>query len=504
MDEASSLALTKIADDLGNQLSGDAIPRKETIVQFSNYTPHSGQLHLHQMADEYPHLVLEVARRWGKSRFALMELLFRYIQSLSIPVSSARVPPFHAWIVVPTFPQGRQIWDEIVHFLPRQLIYPDGIHHEEQFIHLRGSSVRPWGKIELKSANKPESLQTVGLDFLWVCEAQDIANEAFEKLLPTLMQPESMSRSVYEGIPAMYPDHWFRKNYVYGLNRRNGYYSFKATAYENPNLTEGQLAEIETARELLTEKAWQRMYMAMFSESAGYFTNVNACVEGEELPFPIPGNTYVAGLDLGRKVDVTVLTILDSRERRVVHHKAFDPGEPWAIQKETVIQMCREWEIDRLCVDATGIGGDIFCEELQDANLAVEPFSITSYSRDDILKKLAVSIERTAVRFPPIQALLRQLRAFQVVRKGPMSARAEAPPGEHDDEVFALALGLNVCEPSEIVMGGRSNFSSMRYIPTDEETYSGVSSRIQRRLNERQAMKMRERAQRAGISIGGR
>ena len=82
----------------------------------SVYMPHDGQKNVHASNAKYK--VLEVARRWGKSRAALFELLKTYIELLEVPAPPSLIPPFHAWIVCPSFPQSRQTWHELQAFIP--------------------------------------------------------------------------------------------------------------------------------------------------------------------------------------------------------------------------------------------------------------------------------------------------------------------------------------------------------------------------------------------------
>jgi len=440
------------------------------------YEPHSGQQEVH---DSPAHVkVLRIGRRWGKSRMALWEMLKRYVESRDVPGGPAMVPGFHAWIVCPAMPQARQVWNELLSFIPPQFYEPDDVHQEDRTIFLKPPSKdRVYGLIEVKSAHNPEALQTAGLDFLWVQEAQDVQDAAFEKLLPTLRSPGRMSYAIYEGIPSTYPTHWFERNYQLALRGRDGYEAFSYTAFDNPLLqlpeNEWILAEIEGDRELLTDRAWRRMYLAEFSEDGGYFTNISACIWGDELPGPLPGVSYVAGLDLGRKLDASVLHIMDSQERRVVHHISWDQGTDWILQREQMIRVCHEWGIQRLVVDATGMGGDMFANELIDAGLPVEPFQITWTSREPLLQNLAISMERKNVSFPEIRPLLRELRAFQFVRLASGKFRPEAPSGEHDDEVFALALALTACIDPPSLVEARRVVHNARYAPTQAEVNQG-------------------------------
>ena len=466
------------------------------------YTPHAGQQRRHRSTAKRK--VLRIGRRWGKSRWSLWEMQRRYVEALETPADSSLVPPWHAWIVCPSYPQARQVWNELISFLPTELIWPNGIHQDERMIYLRGNANRKWGLIEVKSAHDPDNLQTAGLDFLWVSEAQDVADRAFEKMLPMLTSPNRTGYAVYEGIPSLYATHWFERNFRQAeIDDSGTAQAFTATAFDNPYLTDEQLGDIESARDLLPDRAWRRMYLAEFSEDAGYFSNISACISGDIMSGPIPGAVYVAGMDLGRKVDPSVLFIMDAQERKVVYHYAWDQGADWVSQREGVARICREWGVTRLILDATGMGGDIFVSEMEEMRMPVEPYIIGSAaSRDGLLQALVVALERRTISFPSVAPMLRQLRAFQYRRLPSGRFRAEAPEGEHDDEVFALALALEACDQPRDIMPRRSMFRDSRYVPTQGEAAEGtgpergVGARI---VRHRQLAKVRERQQEAGI-----
>ena len=491
-----------------------ALSYQESTVDPSNlklsdyYTPHSGQARLHAVNKKVK--TLEVGRRWGKSRFALWEMFGHYVRALTVPVPSSLIPPWHCWVVVPTLStEANQIWNELLAFIPVQFI--QNISEEEKQITLRGTEARPWGLIELKSAYNHDHLQTVGLDVLWVNEAQDVSDKAFEKLLPTTVSPGRTGYVIYEGIPPMWSSHWFHKVFnagipdpVTGLREIESYESFHATAFDNPLLDEDALAEIEGHRSILTERAWRRMYLAEFSEDAGYFTNISACIAGDILHLPLPGSTYVAGLDLGRKMDPSVLTIMDAADRKVVSHFPWDAGDSWVSQREMVTKFANEWHLSRIVIDATGTGGDMFAEQMAEANLPVEPYIFTSASREYLLSNLAISLERQTVAFPQIPQLVRQLRSFQSRRLPSGQFKAEAPPGEHDDSVFSLALALTACaEPPSLVT--RSPLASLpgRYVPTQEEANNGrfPTSRGGMMMAQRRSQRMHEAMERLGVRI---
>jgi hypothetical protein len=457
------------------------------------YTPHKGQAKVHASTAKVK--LLRVARRWGKSRASLFELIRRYIEALEVAVPISVVPPWHAWIVAPSFPQARQVWNELMTFIPDSIKLDD--KQAEMTMRLRGNEMRPWGLIEVKSAHDPDSLQTGGLHFLWITEAQDIQDKAFERLLPmTRDATRQPCYQIFEGIPSVYPEHWFQR--MIAMVERKGtpdYEFFQGTVYDNPLLSKDDLEEIERDREILTDAAWRRMYLAEFNPDASGLRNVDQCIAGDLFLSPVPGATYVAGIDLGRIHDATVMTIMDYNERKVVGHFRWDAGENWRVQREGIVRISNEWGLDRVCVDATGMGGDMFVQELQEAGLPVMPFVITGINREPLLNALAVALERETVHYPPIATLLRELRALQP-RKIGRSWRLEAPPGQHDDEVFAFALAIEVCSPPQSVATGQIKISRYSYISRSESSSRSAAVRM---LDERHTEQARERIERSGV-----
>ena len=168
-------------------------------------------------------------------------------------------------------------------------------------------------------------------------------------------------------------------------------------------------------------------------------------------------------------------------------------------QREVAAAELKRFDTQRVIIDSTGLG-DVFFQELVEMGVPAEEFIFTAPNRDALLTGLGVSLERETVHFPHIPMLIRQLRAFQY-RKVGGRVRPEAPPGEHDDEVFALALALTACQDAPSV-----NSSPWRrplgisYVPTQEQADKGeTTGRRQQMMRDRNGRKMEERADAAGI-----
>lgn len=112
-----------------------------------------------------------------------------------------------------------------------------------------------------------------------------------------------------------------------------------------------------------------------------------AAIEGSHarLRSPRPGERYVGGLDLGGEgedADASVLTIARVAGDRceVVEHVAWD-SVPFDTVRREVTALARHWRLDRLCVDATGLGAPLTRDLAAAIGPQVEPFVFTSRSK---------------------------------------------------------------------------------------------------------------------------
>ena len=458
------------------------------------YTPHEHQLKLHRSKAKVKWN--QTGRRGGKTRSAFEEDL-AVIESMShqyvnIPslkpnmtAEEARlVPAIHVWTVAPTKAQMYQVWNEMQAFIPDHLVsrtnpYRDnalgggrGSGFKEDALHvwlvfkdrrgqwLRGKDGKPrprpvvfW---ELKSADNPDSLQSVGLDFLHVTEAQEIAEIVWNKMRPMLSSPGRAGRALVEGIPPVSPAHWFARNFRRAKEnpsiRRE---AFTWTAFDNPLLTEEQRLEIMEDKETMMEDDWNRLYMAIQPEGAGaFFRKVDKAAIGTELYKPERGEEYVAGLDLGRSNDATVLIVKNRRTRETVSATELLKTD-WTIQIETIRSEARRWQLRQITMDSTGLGGqfarDIMYVEMLAEGIPVVAFNFTPVSKyHDLFLPYRVALEHENVTFPDtftkLNTQLMDITHKETVNRGHVFGTGS---GAHDDWVDAEVLALYGCDPVE-------------------------------------------------------
>jgi hypothetical protein len=167
---------------------------------------------------------------------------------------------------------------------------------------------------------------------------------------------------------------------------------------------------------------------------------------------PAPGERYAAGLDLageGEHADANVLTVARlaaGGRSEVIDHVAWQ-GRPFAEVQASVLAAVKGWRLERLCVDATGLGGPLAArlEEELGAHV-VERFTFTAQSKPELGYALLAAMRTGRVSLyaadgsPEASACRQELAACRARHDGPGRLRWEAPPGGHDDYVVSLAL----------------------------------------------------------------
>ena len=134
---------------------------KKQWFDFSDYTPHPGQLKMHYPPKDTRFIVACCGRRWGKSFSAAMEAEIMVTQ-----------PNKTVWIVAPNYSTSEKIfnkvWDDLI-ITHRMGDFAISKSKKEQFIEFE------WGsKIQGKSAEHPDGLIGEGCDLIILDEASKI------------------------------------------------------------------------------------------------------------------------------------------------------------------------------------------------------------------------------------------------------------------------------------------------------------------------------------------
>lgn len=211
-------------------------------------TLHAKQLEVYGSPHRFR--VVVAGRRSGKT----------YLSRAAI-LREARFPNRKIWYVAPTYQMARQImWDELLEAIPRRWIRK--VNHSIFFIRLINGTV-----IELKGADKPDTLRGVGLHFVVLDEAQDMKRDVWTKVIrPTLSATNG--RALIVGTPKGF--NLLYELYIKGQKQelvdRGIWKSWRFATGESPFVP---ASELEQAMAELDPKTYRQEYDASFETMSG-------------------------------------------------------------------------------------------------------------------------------------------------------------------------------------------------------------------------------------------
>jgi hypothetical protein len=334
------------------------------------------------------------------------------------------------YCVAPTFSHTRKQWKEILFYCPKELII--GINRSEHTIHLIGDR-----EIQFKSADGADSMRGESVSVLWMDEGGQISEDRWTlELRPALM--DCKGKAIFTGTPK--GKNWYFQLWTRGQdNTQEDYESWAFSSYTNPYLDP---KEIDEFKRDMPELAYRQEILAEFLDDVGsVFRGIKNCIKGI-LEQPQGNKRYVAGCDLAKHEDFTVIAILDNNG----HLCWFDRFSQldWVFQSKRIADVCRRYNNARLLLDSTGVGDPIY-DNLRRSGLNVEGYKFTNASKKDLIENLSIAIENRQISYPESlgvhgTVLLNELGLFGYKISPAGVTTYNAPDGYHDDTVIALAL----------------------------------------------------------------
>lgn len=252
---------------------------------------------------------------------------------------------------------------------------------------------------------------------------------------------------------------WFStplgRNYFYSLYQQSEsdpqWRSFHAPTSSNPFIPP---AEVEAERERKPDRVFRQEYLAEFmADGGGVFRRVQEAMSGPMLERGDPSIRYAIGVDWGRSHDFTVLSVIDPRQRRLVHAERFT-GVGYELQVGR-LKALHERFPGSILVEENSMGGPLL-ERLQRDKLPVKGFYTSNSSKAELVESLALALETGRLSLCDCDWLQHELLAFTAERLPGGQIRYSAPEGVHDDGVISLALAWNAAKTTD----------TPRYAPT--------------------------------------
>lgn len=376
--------------------------------------------------------ILCCGRRWGKT-----ELLAKYICYKSLTNEK-----FNTMIISPTSDQCTIIYREIIDTLqssPYKLLidsskevpFPELILANGSIIRARtsgddGRNIRGHGKFHL-----------IVLD-----EGAFIPDRVIKEVIDPMrldLDPQMIMASTPFG-----KSNAFYERYMRGIEDGKEYQSFHYGSRDNPYLKKNVFDELIKD---MGEIAYLQEIEAIPQDDSSALFRWEHIIAGAVGSFEEPqkDRCYVAGVDIAKLHDYTVICILDIKDevKKLVAMDKFR-GLDYPQTEDRIISLCQKFGVSRLLLDQTGIGEPVIDHLKKKAKFSIEGMTFTEVSKNDLISGLAVALQNGKIIYPKDEKIINELKYYGYKMTASKHIKLGARGSHNDDIVSALALALKL------------------------------------------------------------
>lgn len=384
------------------------------------FFPHPAQQKIIDLQKRFT--IISAGRRFGKSE------LCAYLALREVIASNRKI-----WIVSPTYDLSKKVLNYVIKWISQS--FPKTFSIRDSVPTIIKSSTG--SIIEGKSAENKEGLMGEELDLVIVDEASAMQKGIWETYLyPTLAMRNG--KAIFISTPKL--QNWFHNLYLKGKSKddkNKDYINFHFESRDNPYFP---IKEWQEAEKTLPKAVFDQEYRAIFlSDAAAVFRNITDIAIGkfEEV---CPNHIYVMGVDIGKYEAFTVLTVIDKVTHNVVYFDRFQAiGYP--LQKQRIMSAAKMYNDATIVIDSTGVG-DPISDDLTHSGYTVQDFKYNNNSKNQLITKLSIFIEKKRITYPYIDVLIDELQSFGYNLSKSNNIQYSAPEGMNDDCVNSLALAV--------------------------------------------------------------
>lgn len=395
--------------------------------------------------------VVVCGRRFGKSTVTAYIVILHALQTKE-GVS---------WVVAPTYPMTMIMWRMIKRFLPRD--YVKEIREGDKSIELVNGHI-----IYAKSGDNPDSLRGEGLSLVAFDEFAFIKPEVWtEAIRPALA--DKGGKAIFIGTPC--GKTLYYQLYLKGLDDSEPQWeSFQYPTFENPLIP---LSEIEELKRTLPEEVYRQEILAEFVDGGGeVFKTFERQLKDTFAPFD-PTKFYVAGLDLGKHKDFTVLSIVESEHGDTVCQDRYNQID-WEYQSQRIYQKLMEYGNPPCYMDSTGLGDPMY-DRLRSMGLNVLSVKISATTKPQLIQNLEIMLNNGERWLPNTKETINEFSVFSYKMSDFGKIKYGAPDGFHDDIVISEALASWGLRKACMTVGiieeyADSKYEHMEVIGDDSDT----------------------------------
>lgn len=420
------------------------------VTPFGTYEPHPKQLLIHDGLEAYRTVYALYGRQTGKTVAAAMEAAY----ALLVPHTDGA--PHEVSLVSDRLAFAEKIF-EAVEFI--YLNTPDlnkrikSINNSAQKkrIELKNGAV-----LRAKSSHNPTSLAGDTVSFLITEESGFVSDKAMSLVRPTIAVREGKHLAIGT---ADVESQWFKNGFLAfkeegerfqrGEAPQGDAVAFHASSLDNPLFKPEELEAIRKNGQT-TEREIKLLYLAQFEDDDKRAISSKVVEQATRLKVPkrnrngeynkpdVEGRSYVAGVDIARYVDYTVISVIDVTEypARLVYIERWNKTTPEMTAKK--VASILSYFNALAYIDSTGVG-DVYVEMIRRFYNNVRPFTFTATSKNPLIEGLIVKLEQEDLLLFPDEVLMKEIEKF-VIKRTPSGHITYAAESGHDDTVISLAL----------------------------------------------------------------
>jgi len=393
--------------------------RTVTIPHFEEMFPHQ----IKWLKDDHRFQVVCAHRRSRKTTTAIEKLVSECL--------NPDLPKKVYWLIMPTYNEAKTaVWVDpsmLFRIIPPELI--ERTNETELTVYFKNGSV-----LSLKGSDQPERLLGAGPQGVVLDEYAEQKPEIWERIIQPILRANhgwAWFVSTPKGTNHFY--HLLLK----GQKKNPEWKSWLLKASQSGVIPKEQL---ERARKDMPDSLYQQEWECAFLEGEGSVFRSVKRIATAKPEKPQQNHLYLIGCDLAKLRDWTVMAVYDRQTNSQVYQDRFKTIE-WPFIKKKIIETAKHYNHALVKLDATGLG-DVVCDDLLRAGVAVEPYKFTEYSKKELIEKLSIYIEQQRIKILPIKESIDELEAF-TYEIGPTGRiKYGAPQGMNDDIVIAHGLAV--------------------------------------------------------------
>ena len=357
-------------------------------------------------------------------------------------------PGMVAWWAAPVYSITDIAWTRF-----KQILTPiaHSIHNGHKHLVLANGA-----ELWCKTANDPDNLRGVGIDFIVFDEAAYIKqlNYVWQAVVRPMLTDSGgtmLAMSTPSGGGTF--QHWFNK----GQDQLDSdWQSWNFPTHANTHLRPEELEKLDQEYPPGSDLYRQEILGEFLPDAGQVFTKVHELATAAWLEAPLPGRVYVAGVDWGKDRDYTVMVIVDRGSREVVFYDRFQTMD-YIDQRARIVAHCHRFDVVDCVVELNSIGQPNF-EMLyrmptpangdgRAFSLPVRGLQVTPRNKRGLVERLALAFQLNEITIPDDPVLINELLSYRrAVSERSGTVVYSGPDDGHDDCVMALVMAWDAVE----------------------------------------------------------